>query len=99
MYGDRACVQPDAPALCLQIPPGEDKSLLIESDATPQPLGSRRSSRHNEQMANFMGRSLAAAFVLPGNPLQVRPTFEANDFRFEMQFDGGVRFDSLDQVA
>ena len=29
----------------------------------------------------------------------MRVTFEADDFRFEVQLDAGILFDSLDQVA
>src|ERR1700686_808165 len=83
----------------IQIPPCEDEAFIIEGKATTQPIGSGGGSRHYEHVADFIGRSLSTSVGTPGDTLQVRIAFEIHDFRFEVQFDCGVLFDALDQVA
>jgi hypothetical protein len=50
-------------------------------------------------VADFIGRSLSTCAGTPGDTLQVRIAFEIHDFGFEVQFDCGVLFDALDQLA
>src|SRR5712692_82641 len=83
----------------IQITPREDEPFVIESNAAAQPLGSRGCSRHDEYVANRVDRSLAVQLILPSDALKMRATVERSDFRFEMQFDAWILFDSPDQVA
>lgn len=83
----------------IQIPPREDEAFIIEGKASTQPIGPRGGSRHYEHVADFIGRSFSTGVGTPGDTLQVRIAFEIYDFGFEVQFDCGVLFDTLDQVA
>src|SRR5260370_38839559 len=72
----------------------------VERGTEPtHPLGRGGCSRHDEYVANGVDRSLAVHLILPSDALQMRAAFEGGDFRFEMQFDAWILFDSPDQVA
>ena len=79
----------------IQIPPGENESFVIEGEAAAEPIGLRRSSGHDEDVANVADGSFSGGPVLPGDTLEMRATVESGDFRVVVQFDGGIFFDAL----
>ena len=83
----------------VEIAPRENESLVVEREAALQPLGARRSARHDEHVANGMRGCFAGLVVAPGDALEMRVAFERDDLRAIVYFDGGVLLDALDQVA
>src|SRR5271169_3065008 len=47
----------------IQIPPGEDEPLVVQSEASLKPLGSRRCTGHDEYVTNVVDGSLTGGFV------------------------------------
>jgi hypothetical protein len=62
----------------IQIPAGEDKAFIVEEDAALQPIGSWRSSCHNKDVPDGVGRGLTRFPVSPSHPLQLRLSVEAD---------------------
>jgi hypothetical protein len=80
----------------IEVAPSDNKSFIVECDATPKPLGSRGCSSHDEDVTNIMTGSLAANFVLPCDAFEAFVTVQANKFCLVVQFDGRVGFNPLD---
>src|SRR5436190_21384723 len=71
----------------IQIAPCENKTLVVESDASLQPIGSRRRASHDEHVTNRVFGSLACRFVAPRHGFHVTLAAKADDFRLEVQID------------
>src|ERR1700739_1300270 len=59
----------------VEISPRDDKSFIVERDATLKPLGSRGGSGHDEDVANVKTGNLTADLVLPADAFEVFVTF------------------------
>src|ERR1700690_1930809 len=83
----------------VQIAASEDEAFVVKSDASLQPIGSRRCSGHDEDVADFTRGLFTCSFIDPGDALELPFTFHADNFGLAMQFDAGIFRNALNQVA
>src|SRR6476646_4556470 len=81
----------------IQISPSQDEPLVVESNASLQPLRSWRRPGHEEDMSDVMRRRFTGNPVKPCDTLQQSLAFQANNFRPAMQLDCRIVSNSLNQ--
>jgi hypothetical protein len=69
----------------VQVAPRQNKPFLIEGDPALQPLRSRRSARHDEQVTDCVLRLAASRPVPPNHVLEMFSAAESADFAVEME--------------
>src|SRR6476620_1570238 len=83
----------------IQVSTSQDETLVVESNASLQPLGSWRRPGHDENMADVVRGGFTGNPVNPRDTLQQSLTFQANNFRPAMQLDCRIVSNSLNQVT
>jgi hypothetical protein len=83
----------------VQVAPRQDKPFLIEGDPALQPLRSRRSARHDEQMADCVLRLAASRPIPPSHVFEMFFATDSDDFAVEMELHLCVLLEALNEIS